>query len=210
MWPLPGLLRIGLTDASPVNEGGKHRRVEMLPTVLPWAIVVPAVLFALLAFVRPYLQHEPPPWVMSVANILNYPAAACVDFLTQCGVFEMGTLKNVHLHLGILFGWWATLGAGVGVVHYAIRRRRAAWRCRRRTKCASCGYELRGLSEPRCPECGKSFDPVAADGLSIAERRARGLLHPPTVPPHNPDLRAGHPPLPAPPISLPEADRRQR
>ena len=25
--------------------------------------------------------------------------------------------------------------------------------------CPACGYELRGLSEPRCPECGEGFDP---------------------------------------------------
>jgi hypothetical protein len=27
-------------------------------------------------------------------------------------------------------------------------------------KCPVCGYDLRGLSENRCPECGKSFDPT--------------------------------------------------
>lgn len=27
--------------------------------------------------------------------------------------------------------------------------------------CADCGYSLRGLTEPRCPECGKRFDPDA-------------------------------------------------
>jgi hypothetical protein len=27
--------------------------------------------------------------------------------------------------------------------------------------CAKCGYDLRGLPEPRCPECGTPFDPKA-------------------------------------------------
>ena len=27
------------------------------------------------------------------------------------------------------------------------------------SRCAGCGYSLRGLSEPRCPECGMPFDP---------------------------------------------------
>lgn len=25
--------------------------------------------------------------------------------------------------------------------------------------CVPCGYDLRGLDEPRCPECGRPFDP---------------------------------------------------
>ena len=29
-------------------------------------------------------------------------------------------------------------------------------------QCAHCGYDLRGLPEPRCPECGAPF--VPADG----------------------------------------------
>jgi hypothetical protein len=28
--------------------------------------------------------------------------------------------------------------------------------------CEQCGYDLRALTEPRCPECGKPFDPAAA------------------------------------------------
>ena len=26
-------------------------------------------------------------------------------------------------------------------------------------RCAECGYDMRGLPEPRCPECGTPFDP---------------------------------------------------
>lgn len=26
-------------------------------------------------------------------------------------------------------------------------------------RCGACGYDLRGLLAPRCPECGKAFDP---------------------------------------------------
>ena len=25
--------------------------------------------------------------------------------------------------------------------------------------CAQCGYDVTGLTEPRCPECGQSFEP---------------------------------------------------
>lgn len=31
--------------------------------------------------------------------------------------------------------------------------------------CLGCGYDLRGQTEPRCPECGQPFDPVILEGL---------------------------------------------
>jgi hypothetical protein len=33
------------------------------------------------------------------------------------------------------------------------------WRRRRRGLCHKCGYNLRGLTESRCPECSTEFDP---------------------------------------------------
>lgn len=38
------------------------------------------------------------------------------------------------------------------------RARRRAARLAEGQRCASCGYELRGLTEPRCPECGTAFE----------------------------------------------------
>ncbi len=29
---------------------------------------------------------------------------------------------------------------------------------RRRGRCAACGYDLHGLLQPRCPECGEGFE----------------------------------------------------
>ncbi len=46
--------------------------------------------------------------------------------------------------------------------------------------CLGCGYPLRGLSEPRCPECGRTFDsadPFTIDSLASAQRRLRRALH---------------------------------
>src|SRR4051794_13859762 len=33
--------------------------------------------------------------------------------------------------------------------------------------CQTCGYNLRGLAEARCPECGEPFNPTAAVGAHI-------------------------------------------
>lgn len=52
-------------------------------------------------------------------------------------------------------------------------------------RCRACGYALRGLTEPRCPECGRAFDP--ADSRTVYLGRvpgwfARLLLRPPGWP----------------------------
>jgi hypothetical protein len=54
----------------------------------------------------------------------------------------------------VLFGAWPFLA----LVRFAGRHWR---RYRRRTRgfCVRCGYNLRGLTSPRCPECGVEFEP---------------------------------------------------
>jgi hypothetical protein len=46
-----------------------------------------------------------------------------------------------------------------------LRRRRR----RRRGLCRNCGYNLRGLTEARCPECGKAFDPELLAALTTPD-----------------------------------------
>ena len=40
--------------------------------------------------------------------------------------------------------------------------------------CVQCGYLLRGLTEPRCPECGTPFDPKLLGGLPLSPRAPAG------------------------------------
>lgn len=40
--------------------------------------------------------------------------------------------------------------------------------------CPNCGYCLRGLHDPRCPECGQPFDPD--DPALVSPRHGSGLL----------------------------------
>ena len=50
-----------------------------------------------------------------------------------------------------------------------------------RALCTGCNYALRGLSEPRCPECGRPFDPDDFSTMNLGRplnRVARFLLRP--------------------------------
>jgi hypothetical protein len=44
--------------------------------------------------------------------------------------------------------------------------------------CIPCGYDLRGQIEPRCPECGRGFDPRLITGIAEQEPPGR----PPDMP----------------------------
>ena len=37
-------------------------------------------------------------------------------------------------------------------------------------KCLACGYQLRGLVEHRCPECGRGFNPADPDTVKLPRR----------------------------------------
>ena len=136
---------------------GQNMRVGTVATVLAWALLVPVTVFVYLS-VAGESDGRLPVWPI---RILSYPAESVVEFLTRRGVFVQGTVKNALLLFGILFAWWTILGAGVGTIHCAVRRRRVVRWCRRRGRCPACGYDLRGTREPRCPECGSRFDRAA-------------------------------------------------
>lgn len=40
-------------------------------------------------------------------------------------------------------------------------------------ECQGCGYALYGLTEPRCPECGRTFSPVLLNTLSPPESQSQ-------------------------------------
>ncbi|NLF32407.1 MAG: hypothetical protein GX591_16145 [Planctomycetes bacterium] len=62
-----------------------------------------------------------------------------------------------------------TLHAIVGRRMKAVLRRDLG-----RLPCWTCGYATLGLSEPRCPECGTTFDPVVYHRIDAAIRHEEG------------------------------------
>jgi len=63
---------------------------------------------------------------------------------------------SVSVPLWIPLAIFAIPTSWAWIVHFRAR----PWRCRR-------GYDLRGLSSPVCPECGRSFTPIEAAGTSL-------------------------------------------
>ena len=54
-------------------------------------------------------------------------------------------------------------------------------------RCWECDYALRGLPTPRCPECGRAFDPADPTTMNMGTRIgpvARRLMRPPGWPVH--------------------------
>lgn len=52
---------------------------------------------------------------------------------------------------------WPLSGLWAGLVIWGFFPSYRRWRRRRRGLCEDCGYMLRGLTTPRCPECGTAF-----------------------------------------------------
>ncbi len=44
-------------------------------------------------------------------------------------------------------------------------------------RCLGCGYILDGLPEPRCPECGRGFDPARPETYFVTAKARTGAIH---------------------------------
>ena len=83
-------------------------------------------------------------------------------WMWRAGTIWLETPQHTDYHVReIGFPFWALCALlaaypTVALIRGPIRRRR--WR--RSGLCLKCGYNLRGLIEPRCPECATEFDPA--------------------------------------------------
>jgi len=95
-------------------------------------------------------------WSRSIATLLGQAAPS----LLWEELWGQGVLPRLIWYLG------ASIAAVLAML-YAAHRLGPVVR-RLEGKCARCGYLLRGLPEPRCPECGTPFNPA-----DLEEDRAR-------------------------------------
>lgn len=77
------------------------------------------------------------------------------------------TWSGIAAGLSVVFGVCAVLPALLltGVAY--VRNR--YWPVHEASRCRVCDYDLRGLPEPRCPECGTPFDPAEIPTLGRPE-----------------------------------------
>lgn len=85
--------------------------------------------------------------------------AICLLFVTLVNLFDWSPDRAVQP--------FEAMGTG-----YTVAMGLATWHALRQAPpgvepwtCIGCGYLLYGLPEPRCPECGRPFDPAAFAGL---------------------------------------------
>ena len=93
--------------------------------------------------------------------ILAVLAGSLIELLVA-GTAHMVVRRRPGCFVGLSTG--IGVGAGVTVMVWAFGPAimllfLQAWRSRLSSKCQTCGYDLRGLPEPRCPECGRPFRP---------------------------------------------------
>lgn len=80
-----------------------------------------------------------------------------VDFDDSPPQFKSASgLTNYYIRLSLWLP--ALIGIGLRFITLGVLRLRQQRR-RKRGFCFNCGYNLTGLPQPRCPECGTMFDP---------------------------------------------------
>ncbi len=107
--------------------------------------------------------------VALVIGILAYAAwRDLIPFGSTSWLISAETLEAIW-ELALRTGAPLLLGAGALWAGYTMRRRIR----RLEGKCAQCAYSLRGLAEPRCPECGAAFNPKDYPDLSAPQPERR-------------------------------------
>ena len=72
----------------------------------------------------------------------------------MCGPLRSASVAPVEVLLVLVVGWLVVTAVVGVVVRWRIDRRARRPHGGWRPQCASCGYLVRGLSRPHCPECG--------------------------------------------------------
>ncbi|MBN1489160.1 MAG: hypothetical protein JXA69_04515 [Phycisphaerae bacterium] len=88
-------------------------------------------------------------------SVVGLPVAYCI----QLPLKKIGLPAGVERELGIaawkLFVSYPPVIAAALVTYQRLTRRYAPAAFGNQTRCRKCGYILRGITKPRCPECGE-------------------------------------------------------
>lgn len=152
---MAALLTIGLISSLVSMVGAKASVLWYLPVLL-MAILIPwGVWFFVFAafwigtwdkrFGRMYRLLLAGTWIELLVTI---PVDIAVRRRTNC-YCEEGTFFGMTI--GLTMAFW-TFGPGVVLLFFRMKRQREETGI-----CLKCGYDLRGLDQPRCPECGTPF-----------------------------------------------------
>ena len=93
--------------------------------------------------------------------IVTIPIDVKIRKQTSCYCGE-GTFFGLSIGIAAAF---CTFGPGMAMLYLA----RYTQRMKKLPFCAECGYDLQGLPENRCPECGTAFDPAQFDAAMVKQ-----------------------------------------
>ena len=121
-----------------------------------WTVTLLLTYLAVVAFCARPLRSHRRVLLVSLAGSSCFTTVMQLTFLLRYGVPPQEWLAPISV------GWllsFAILWAVPSLILCGVVGYRRRWRPEYGPgKCAQCGYDLRGLVEPRCPECGTAFD----------------------------------------------------
>lgn len=98
-------------------------------------------------------------WVTMFTDVVEFERYESIQTTNREKLDRKLQLRVIGVHtrrawwlLPAIIGTWPTIVCAVA----ALRVARKAWRARL-NRCLHCGYLLKGLINPRCPECGEAF-----------------------------------------------------
>ena len=114
---------------------------------------------------------EPPPRLVFSGGLGScYKGSTCYYITSQFGTRDLARRETVYIlycdvGLPFLLVFCFAAYPALAFIRGPLRR----WRRHRKGLCLNCGYNLRGLTEPRCPECAKAFDPKLLAARAILD-----------------------------------------
>ena len=95
------------------------------------------------------------PVIILFDNVYYRLAELIWDSLELIEPYPSETLSYLHLIVQFLAISLPVLVIALVTCYFVARRYGPVWQYDGETRCRRCKYILRGISEPRCPECGE-------------------------------------------------------